>query len=352
MIAPLLAAAVALIVAIAGTGTMARVLRARGQSQPILTKDAANITAPRHEHKRGTPTMGGIAIVAAALAGYLISHVRAGVVFSDQVLVIWVAVLVMACIGFLDDFLKVRSGHNRGVLWSRKGWITLALALGLAVLLLVVTDLDTRISLTRAAVPGWDFGKVAWVIWAGLIVFSTANAVNVTDGLDGLAAGAALFAFAAFTAIAYLAFRNPEIYPAVVNPYDLTVFAAAFAGACAGFLWWNAAPADIFMGDVGALALGTALAMLGLATNTTLLLPLMCGINVIEIGSVALQMGVYRASGRTKRLFRISPVHHHFEHGGWPETKVIIRFWLIAGMTVATALAIFFADFTHQATGR
>ncbi|MCO5329121.1 MAG: phospho-N-acetylmuramoyl-pentapeptide-transferase [Ilumatobacteraceae bacterium] len=351
MIAPLLAAAVALAVSLAGTGWMARFLRSRGQSQPILTKNAANLNAPEHLHKRGTPTMGGIAIVAAALAGYLVSHVRAGVVFSNQTLIVWGGVLVMGGIGFIDDWLKVRSGHNRGVLWSRKGWITLAMAIGIAVVLVAATDIDTRISLTRAALPGWDFGRVAWVLWAGSVVFATTNAVNVTDGLDGLAAGAALLGFGAYTVIAYLGFRTPTVYPDLVNPYDLTVFAASFAGACAGFLWWNAAPADIFMGDVGALSLGAALALLGLTTNTSLLIPLICGINVIEIGSVALQMAVFRASGRKRRLFRISPIHHHFEQGGWAETKVIIRFWLISGMSVAGALAIYFADFTHQTAG-
>ncbi|MDP9464388.1 MAG: phospho-N-acetylmuramoyl-pentapeptide-transferase, partial [Actinomycetota bacterium] len=129
---------------------------------------------------------------------------------------------------------------------------------------------------------------------------------------------------------------------------DLAVLAAAFTGACAGFIWWNAAPARIFMGDVGALALGSALALLALTTNTHLLLLLVCGINVIEAGSVGLQMIVFRASGRRRRLFRLSPIHHHFELAGWPETTVIVRFWLIAGASVAAAVAIFVADFTAQ----
>ena len=172
--------------------------------------------------------------------------------------------------------------------------------------------------------------------------------MNVTDGLDGLAAGSALFGFIAFTGIAFWALRNPSIYGAVVNPYDLAVLAAAFAGACAGFLWWNAAPAKIFMGDVGALALGSALALLALATNTQLLLLLICGINVIEAGSVGLQMAVFRASGRRRRLFKLSPIHHHFEVAGWPETTVIVRFWLISGACVAMAVAIFVADYTDQ----
>ena len=131
-----------------------------------------------------------------------------------------------------------------------------------------------------------------------------------------------------------------------MNPLDLAVFAAAFAGACGGFLWYNAAPARIFMGDVGALAIGTALALLAITSDTQLLLILICGINVIEAGSVAVQMGVFKASGRKKRLFRMSPIHHHFELVGWPETTVIIRFWIISGIFVASALAIFIADFT------
>jgi phospho-N-acetylmuramoyl-pentapeptide-transferase len=127
------------------------------------------------------------------------------------------------------------------------------------------------------------------------------------------------------------------------------VFAAAFAGACLGFLWWNAAPARIFMGDVGALAIGSALAFSALTLNTHLLLVLICGINVMEAGSVAIQMGVFKASGRTRRLFRMSPIHHHFELVGWPETTVIIRFLLISAICVATALGIFISDFTRIA---
>jgi phospho-N-acetylmuramoyl-pentapeptide-transferase len=176
----------------------------------------------------------------------------------------------------------------------------------------------------------------------------------VTDGLDGLAGGSAVLGFAAFTIIAYWAFRNPEIYAfkagvreGVVNPLDLAVVGAAFAGACIGFLWWNAAPARIFMGDVGALGIGAALSMLAITTDTHLLLVLICGLNVMEIGSVAIQMGYFRASGRRKRLFKMSPIHHHFELSGWPETTVIIRFWIISGLCVAAALALFIADFVH-----
>ena len=351
MIPLLLSSAVAAVIALVGSSYLARVLRARGRSQPILQRNADNLVAPDHQHKAGTPTMGGIAILAGALVGYLVSHVRAGVVFSDQTLIAVAGVFVMAGIGLIDDVKKIRARQNRGLYWKLKGVVTLLASFAIAGVLVTMTEIDTRVSLTRADLPGWELGSVGWVIWAGLIIFCTANAVNVTDGLDGLAGGAALFGFIAFAGIAYAGFRTPEVYGAIVHPCDLAVFAAAFAGACAGFLWMNAAPALIFMGDVGALALGTALALLALTTNTHLLLPLICGLNVLEIGSVGLQMGVFRASGRRRRLFRLSPVHHHFELAGWPETRVIIRFWLLAGLFVAIALGIFVADFTAQVGG-
>jgi phospho-N-acetylmuramoyl-pentapeptide-transferase len=349
MIALLFAAGIATVISLFATRALIAILRSRGQSQPILLQNAENLAVPQHQHKAGTPTMGGLAILGAALIGYLVSHVRAGVVFSNQTLIMIVGIMIMASIGLLDDTIKVRAKRNRGVFWKVKGVVTLALSFAIAAALVALTDIDTRVSLTRADLPGWQLGSVGWVIWAGLIIFATTNAVNVTDGLDGLAAGSALFAFAAFAAIAFLAFRNPEIYDDVINPYDLAVLAAAFAGACVGFLWWNAAPARIFMGDVGALGLGAALALLALTTNTHLLLPILCAINVFEIGSVGLQMSVFRATGRRRRLFRLSPIHHHFELVGWPETTVIIRFWLLAGLSVAGAIAIFIADFTEQA---
>ncbi len=330
------------------TGWLSRVLRSRGASQPILAVNADNLAAPEHQHKAGTPTLGGLAILAAATTGYLVSHVRPGVVFSDQTLLVFVGVGALATIGLVDDVMKIRARQNRGLFWKLKGLITLAVSVAIAASLVALTDIDTRLSLTRADSPGWELGPFWWTLWAGLLIFATANAVNVTDGLDGLAGGSALFGFFAFTGIAYAAFREPDIYGAVVNPYDLAVFAVAFGGACVGFLWWNAAPAQIFMGDVGALGIGAALALLALTTNTHLLLPLIGGLFVMEAGSVALQMSVFRASGRRRRLFRISPIHHHFELGGWPETRVIIRFWLLAGAFVALAVAIFVADFTGQ----
>ena len=345
MIAVMFAGAISMIVSLLGTRGLITFFRNRGKGQPILGKEDHG--PDHHQAKQGTPTMGGIAIIGAAFAGWLISHVRQGLVFSTQALIMWSGILVMALMGFLDDYIKVKKAHNRGIFWKKKSWITLALAVLIAWWLSAGTGISRTISFTRADWPGWGVHWVVWVIFSGLIIWSTTNAVNVTDGLDGLAGGSALMGFLAFTIIAYWGFRNDGIYSAMVNPLDMAVIAAAFAGACGGFLWFNAAPARIFMGDVGALGIGAALSLLALGTNTQLLLPIICGINVMEAGSVAVQMGVFKASGRKKRLFKMSPIHHHFELSGWPETTVIIRFWLISGICVASSLAIFIGDFTR-----
>jgi phospho-N-acetylmuramoyl-pentapeptide-transferase len=268
---------------------------------------------------------------------------------SKQVELGWECdVAILATMGFLDDFLKVRKSHNRGIFWKKKGFITFGLVILVMVWLGLGTGVSQTLSFTRFDFPGWELPNIVWVLWTAFMVWATTNAVNVTDGLDGLAAGSALFGFLAFTVIAYWAFRNPDVYH-LVNPLDLAVFSASLAGACGGFLWWNAAPARIFMGDVGALGIGTALGLLAVTTNTHLLLPIICALNVMESGSVAVQMTVFKASGRKKRLFRMSPIHHHFELLGWPETTVIIRFWIISGVFVALALGIFIADFTNIA---
>jgi phospho-N-acetylmuramoyl-pentapeptide-transferase len=341
----LIAVWVAGVTSLFGTRYVIRFFQRLGRGQPILGKEDRG---PEHQHKEGTPTMGGIAIVGAAFIGWLVPHASRGLPFSDQALAVWFAVFVLAGIGFLDDFIKVRRARNRGIFWKSKGWITLGVCMALvALLLLVVDDFPTTISFTRATWPGWELPKVLFVLWGGFIVFATANAVNVTDGLDGLAAGTSLMGFAAFTLIAFWGFRNQEVYPDLVNPLDLAVLAAAFAGALAGFLWWNAAPAKVFMGDVGALGIGAALGMLALTTNTALLLPIIAGVQVIEILSVAIQMTSFKLFH--KRVFRLSPIHHHFELVGWPETRIIIRFWLISGLFVGTAVGIYYADWYRLA---
>ena len=348
MIAIMLAGTTAMLVSLFGTRWLIVFFRERGHGQPILGKEDHG--PEHHMIKQGTPTMGGIAIVGAAFIGWLVAHFRRGLAFSDQAMIVWAGVLFMALMGFLDDFIKVRKRHNRGIFWKQKNYITMVASVLMAWWLVAATGISETINVTRGTV-GLEVPSAVWIVWAGMIIWATTNAVNVTDGLDGLAAGSALMGFGAFTIIAYWSFRNPEIYRTVVNPLDMGVFAAAFAGGCLGFLWWNAAPARIFMGDVGALAIGAALAFLALTLNTTLLLVLIAGVNVMEAGSVAIQMGVFKASGRKKRLFRMSPIHHHFELIGWPETTVIIRFWLISAICVAAALGVFIGDFTEIQAG-
>jgi phospho-N-acetylmuramoyl-pentapeptide-transferase len=346
MIAVLIAGAVAMVLSLFGTRMLISFFDRIGKGQPIL--GSADNGPVHHMKKQGTATMGGIAIMVSAFIGWGAAHLRGGIALSDQAMIMWAICGVLSVIGFLDDYLKVHRAQNRGIFWKKKGYITFGLVVVMMTWLLLGTGVSETLSFTRFDFPGWQLSPVLWVVWTSLMVWATTNAVNVTDGLDGLAAGSALFGFLAFTVIAYWAFRNPDIYN-LVNPLDLAVFSAAMAGACGGFLWWNAAPARIFMGDVGALGIGAALGLLAVTTNTHMLLPLICALNVMEAGSVALQMGVFKASGRKKRLFRMSPIHHHFELLGWPETTVIIRFWILSGICVAVAVGMFIADFTHIA---
>ena len=346
MIAVLIAGAVAMVLSLFGTRALISFFDRIGKGQPIL--GSADHGPVHHMKKQGTATMGGIAIMLSAFIGWAAAHLRGGIALSDQAMIMWAICGVLSVIGFLDDYLKVHRAQNRGIFWKKKGYITFGLVVAMMTWLLLGTGVSETLSFTRFDFPGWQLSPVLWVVWTSLMVWATTNAVNVTDGLDGLAAGSALFGFLAFTVIAYWACRNPDIYN-LVNPLDLAVFSAAMAGACGGFLWWNAAPARIFMGDVGALGIGAALGLLAVTTNTHMLLPLICALNVMEAGSVALQMGVFKASGRKKRLFRMSPIHHHFELLGWPETTVIIRFWILSGICVAVAVGMFIADFTHIA---
>ncbi len=179
------------------------------------------------------------------------------------------------------------------------------------------------------------------MLFAVLLIAATTNAVNLTDGLDGLAAGSSIYAFIFMTVVAFWAFRHETVYE-INHALDLAVIAAAMVGGITGFLWWNAPPAQIFMGDTGSLAIGAGLATLALTLNVQLLLPIVGALFVFEALSVIVQVGSFRLTGR--RVFRMAPVHHHFELGGWPETTVIIRFWILAIMSMAVALGLFYAD--------
>jgi phospho-N-acetylmuramoyl-pentapeptide-transferase len=303
-----------------------------------------------HLTKAGTPTMGGLAIVAGAVAGYVLSDFFHGGVFTRSGLLVMGAVCAAAVVGFLDDWLKVSRERNLGLNKRMKMAGLLTVAVGFSVLTVNATSVSTTLSFTRQGNPGIDLGDVGWVVWSVFVILAMANAVNLTDGLDGLAAGSGIFSFAAYVLIGFWIFRqqaNPlvTIY-GVPHALDLAVVAVAMLAACAGFLWFNAAPAEIFMGDTGSLAIGTGLATLALTTNTHLLLVIIGGIYVAETLSVMLQVGWFRVSGG-RRLFRMAPIHHHFELRGWPETKVIVRFWLIGVALTAVSLGIFYTDFVN-----
>jgi phospho-N-acetylmuramoyl-pentapeptide-transferase len=242
----------------------------------------------------------------------------------------------------LDDWIKVSRERNLGMSKTAKILGLLGVALSFALLSLYHTPVHTQLSFTRFDSLDVDLGRVGWVLLAVLLILGTANAVNLTDGLDGLAAGSANYSFIAFTVIGFWGFRHPEVYD-LPHSLDLAIVAAAMLGACTGFLWWNAAPARIIMGDTGSLAIGTALACLALTTSTHLLLPVVGGLFVLETLSVIAQVGSFKAFGR--RVLRMAPIHHHFELMGWPETTVIVRFWILAGLCTALSLGLYYADF-------
>jgi phospho-N-acetylmuramoyl-pentapeptide-transferase len=342
VIAMLMAATTAFLATFVATPVLIARLRRQGIGQQI--RDDGPIAHP-HVAKAGTPTMGGIAIVGAALIGYVVAHFRhKSVAFSSSGWTLIVLIGGLGAVGFLDDYLGVRARRNLGLRKRGKTLGIVAVAVVFAWLAHDFAHTSTHLSFTRPL--STDLGTVGWFVLAILIVYSTANAVNLTDGLDGLAAGSSAFVFAAFMIIAFTEFRHNTLYGVQrAQALDQAIVAAAMFGACAGFLWWNAAPARIIMGDTGSLALGGAMAGLALLTRTALLLPILAGLPVLETLSVVAQVISYR--GFRKRVLRMAPIHHHFEVGGWSEFTVTVRFWLFAGICVALAIGIFYADFLH-----
>jgi phospho-N-acetylmuramoyl-pentapeptide-transferase len=340
VIALLMAAATAFFLCVLGTPLLIRALRKREIGQQI--RDDGPIEHP-HAAKAGTPTMGGIAIVASAVVGYLVAHVRTEqVAFARTGVTLMFLIVGMAIVGFVDDYLGVRRGRNLGLRKRGKTGGQLVVAVGFVLLALRYVDVSTHLSFTRTF--DLDLGVFGWTIWAVFIIMAATNGVNLADGLDGLVAGSATLVFSAFVIIGFWQFRHPEVYH-VFRPgaLDVAIVAGAFMGACAGFLWWNAAPAKVFMGDTGSLAIGGALAGIALVSNVHLLLPIVGGLYVLETLSVMAQIVAFR--GFHRRVLRMAPIHHHFEVGGWPEFTVIVRFWLFAGICVALGLGIFYADF-------
>jgi phospho-N-acetylmuramoyl-pentapeptide-transferase len=295
-----------------------------------------------HLVKAGTPTMGGVAIVGATGVGWFLAHYVAHVTFTRSGILVVLVTFAAGCVGWADDWIKVRHRRSLGLNKRGKFGALVAIAVGYALASEHWAGVNTHLSFTRWDSIGIQLGAGWWVVWAVLVVVGTANAVNLTDGLDGLASGAATFCFAVLAIIGYWQFRHYSIYR-VAPALDLALVAVALAGACLGFLWWNAAPARIFMGDTGSLAIGTGLGALCMQMNLQLLLVVIGGLFVIVTLSVVIQVVAFWVFHR--RVFRMAPLHHHFELLGWPETTVIVRFWILAGLFAALGLGVFYADF-------
>lgn len=310
-----------------------------------------------HHVKRGTPTMGGLVVIASVILAYLISHLLAGSDISSSALLVFALVIGLGAIGLLDDWLKIVKKRSLGLTAIQKliGQAVVAVAFGFAGLHFVdkygLAPISHHLSTVRDT--SWVLGGVVVIIWVTLLIMGSSNAVNLTDGLDGLASGAAIMAFLAFTLIGIWEFRQSCEYSnlarcyAVRDPLDMAVLAAAFAGACAGFLWWNTSPARIFMGDVGSLSLGGAIAGLAITLRTELLLIPLGGLFITITMSVIIQVLYFKVSGG-KRIFKMAPLQHHFELSGWGEVTIVVRFWIIAGICVASGLGLFYAQWVTR----
>lgn len=346
MISLLIAGAVALLVSILGTPYAIRVLR-RLQIGQFIQDDIQS----QHSHKQGTPTMGGVVFVIAAVVGYLVSHIRVwtpATGFSLQLapfgaggLLAIMALVGMAAVGFVDDLVKFTNQRSLGLSKRAKFGAQLVIAV-LFAWGATAADVVTQISFVRPL--GIDLG-VFFFVWVLIMLTGAANGVNLADGMDGLAAGSSALVVGAYTIIAFWQFRNAAptgLYQAL-DPLELATVSAAMFAAILGFLWWNAPPAKIFMGDVGSQGIGGLLAALALLTNTHLLLVIVGGIFVAETLSVMIQVTSFKLSGR--RVFLMAPFHFHFDLKGWPETTVVIRFWILTAMGVALGLGFFYGDF-------
>lgn len=344
----LIAGAFALVFALFGTRVLIGLLASKGYGQ-IIRDDGPS----SHHIKRGTPTMGGIIFILAAILGYFIAHLISGTAVTASALLVMGLVVALGFIGFLDDWLKVSKQNSRGLPGRFKllGQALFAAIFGYLGLQFVDKDSLTPISQYLSGVRETSIylGSALVVIWIVLMVMSASNGVNLTDGLDGLATGASIMTFLAFVLIGVWEFGQSCAINAtagcyaVRDPLDLAVLAAAFAGGCTGFLWWNTAPAKIFMGDTGSLALGGAIAGFAATLRVELLLIPLGGLFVIITLSVLIQTLYFKISGG-KRVFKMAPLHHHFELVGWEQITIVIRFWIIAGLSVAMGLGLFYAQ--------
>lgn len=278
-----------------------------------------------HQKKSGTPTMGGVMILFSLISATIIMASQ----FHSLDVEVWLLLFVTAgfgLLGFLDDFIKVVKKRNLGLTSKQKFFGQLAIS---AIVYIVL--LQTELLSTAIAIPGTDYAiELGWLYIPLILIIlvGTSNAVNLTDGLDGLVAGTTAIAFGAFAIIAYS-----------LSMYTVALFSVAVMGAVLGFLVFNAHPAKVFMGDTGSLALGGALAMVAILTKMELILVIIGGVFVIETLSVILQVAYFKSTGG-KRLFKMSPLHHHYELSGWSEWRVVVTFWLVGFLCAITGIYI------------
>ncbi|MFP5297447.1 MAG: phospho-N-acetylmuramoyl-pentapeptide-transferase [Actinomycetota bacterium] len=340
----LIAGMVGLLVSLFGTPWAIKRIRKRGWGQLIREE------GPKaHYEKRGTPTMGGLVILVGAVLGYVLGHIGTEgftAPFRDSGVLAICTIVALGALGFIDDFIKVYKSRSLGLQSRAKFLGQVTIGLVFAYFAIEVVEVGTDISFFRSTAI--DLGALFY-LWAFVMIAAASNGVNLTDGMDGLASGTAAPVFGSFVIIAFWQFRHQGFYDIAesgTDPFDLALVAAALFGAVTGFLWWNTAPAKIFMGDTGSLMLGGAMAVLAILLNTQLLLLLLGGLYVVETLSAIIQVAVFKKSG--KRVFLMSPIHHHFELAGWPEFTVIVRFWVLSGLSTAFGLGLFYADFLYK----
>ncbi|MFT3833843.1 MAG: phospho-N-acetylmuramoyl-pentapeptide-transferase [Micropruina sp.] len=349
----LLAGGLGLIGTLLGTRFAIRVLVKNGYGQ-FIRDDGPTA----HHTKRGTPTMGGIVIIGSVIFAYAVAHLITWSPPTASGILVLYLVTGLGLVGFADDWIKISKARSLGLNSRAKLAGQAIVGVSFAILSFQFPD-DQGITPASAAVS--FLRDISWlqlpiwlaVIWIMVVIASWSNAANLTDGLDGLATGAATMVFAAYALVniwqnnqscATTSTAGPQCYW-VRDPSDLALVSLALAGACFGFLWWNASPAKIFMGDTGSLAIGGGLAALSIFTRTELLMLIIAGLFLIITLSVVLQVGWFKAT-KGKRLFKMAPLQHHFELLGWAEITIVIRFWIICGLCVALGLGIFYAEWT------
>jgi len=352
----LVAGGTSMVLALFGTPLFIRYLVRRQYGQ-FIRQDGPTA----HFTKRGTPTMGGVVILAATLLGWLAAMLVTGATPTASAMLVLFLMTGLGVVGFLDDFIKISRQRSLGLSpWAKiLGQGVVGIVFSVAALQFpnerFRTPASTRVSFIRdtnidLAFAGATLGVILFVVWANFLITAWSNAVNLTDGLDGLATGVSLIVFGAFVLVSvwqfnqscqFLSSAGPRCYE-TRDPMSIAIVAAAITGALFGFLWWNASPARIFMGDTGALALGGALAGLSIVSRTEVLTAIIGGMFVLVALSDVIQIGFFKLTGR--RVFKMAPLHHHFELSGWGEVTIVIRFWLIAGIFVALGVGIFYAE--------